>query len=152
MDTKTVGMAVSASAIGAALAYLGLTNYNDESISLNTEEDQHDKKLTQVENTTDAVSKAVNSKVDEIIIKKSGPLDVTEKINNLMSKEGDSEQNAQNNEFETEEELKRDEDNIKGEVKNAFEKEAWGKFWKSEYKTVDKNGTIKPGINSDGFQ
>ncbi len=68
MDTKTVGMAVSASAIGAALAYLGLTNYNDESISINTEEDQPDKKLTQVENTTDAVSKAVNSKVDEIII------------------------------------------------------------------------------------
>ena len=183
MDTKTVGMAVSASAIGAALAYLGLTNYNDESGLLVTEED---KTLTQVENTVDntllsktaakavvdkaAFSKAVASKVaaskditsivaaskvDEIILKKSEPIDVTEKINNHMKKEGDSEQNAsitQTKEFENEEELKRDEDKIKGEVKNVIEKEAWGKFWKSEYEKVDKNGTIKSGINSDGFQ
>ena len=99
MDTKTVGMAVSASAIGAALAYLGLTNYNDESGLLNTEEDQIDKTSTQVGNTVDTTvdttvdnkaskevdskdvnskelaalpvaSKDDNSKVDEIILKK----------------------------------------------------------------------------------
>ena len=29
MDTKTVGMEISASAIGTALAYLGFTNYTD---------------------------------------------------------------------------------------------------------------------------
>ena len=72
-----------------------------------------------------------------------------------MKIEGDFSQNAsitQSNEFENEEELKKDEDKIKGEVKNVFEKEAWGKFWKSEYETVDKNGTINPGINSEGFQ
>ena len=150
MDTKTVGMAVSASAIGAALAYLGLTNYNDESEPSNTEEDKIDKTV----NNKSTASKDDDNKVKKKMSKKV-PLDVTETINDSMKKEGVSVQNTsviQNNEFENEEELKQDEDRIKGEVKNAFEKEAWGKFWKSEYKNVDKNGTIKPGINSEGFQ
>ena len=40
MDTKTVGIAVGASAIGAALAYLGFTNYEETPISQVSEKEK----------------------------------------------------------------------------------------------------------------
>ena len=129
MDTKTVGMAVSASAIGATLAYLGITNYTD---TKDTEKDTKGK---------------INTKNDSIL--SNEPLDVTEKFDDVVNTGIVKETN--NKEFESEAELKQDEDKIKGEVKNVIEKEAWGKFWKQEYKNVDKNGSIKSGINAEGF-
>jgi len=133
MDTKTVGMAVSASAIGAALAYLGITNYTDT-------------KETETGNETDI--KGENNTIDSSILPNE-PLDVTEKFDDVINTGNVEETN--NKEFESEAELKQDEDKIKDEVKNVIEKEAWGKFWKQEYKNVDKNGSIKSGINAEGF-
>ena len=129
MDTKTVGMAVSASAIGATLAYLGFTNYTD---TKDTEKD-----------TENEISTQTNS------ILQNEPLDVTGNFDGVINTGNVEETN--NKEFESEAELKQDENKIKYEVKNVIEKEAWGKFWKQEYKNVDKNGSVKPGINAEGF-
>jgi midasin (ATPase involved in ribosome maturation) len=132
MDTRTVGMAVSASAFGATLAYLGFTNYTDT-------------KDTETGNETDT---GENNTINSSILPNE-PLDVTEKFDDVVNTGNVEETN--NKEFESEAELKQDEDKIKGEVKNVIEKEAWGKFWKQEYENVDKNGSIKPGINAEGF-
>jgi len=129
MDTKTVGMAVSASAIGATLAYLGFTNYTD---TKDTEKD-----------TENEISTQTNP------ILQNEPLDVTGNFDGVINTGNVEETN--NKEFESEAELKQDENKIKYEVKNVIEKEAWGKFWKQEYKNVDKNGSVKPGINAEGF-
>jgi hypothetical protein len=139
MDTKTVGMAVSASAIGATLAYLGFTNYTD------TKDSEKDaEKYTEKDTEKDTeISIQTNS------ILQNEPLDVTGNFNDVINT-GNVEETS-NKEFESEAELKQDENKIKCEVKNVIEKEAWGKFWKQEYKNVDKNGSVKPGINAEGF-
>ena len=137
MDTKTVGMAVSASAIGATLAYLGFTNYTD------TKDEDTEKDTEKDTENENEISTQTNS------ILQNEPLDVTGNFDGVINTGNVEETN--NKEFESEAELKQDENKIKCEVKNVIEKEAWGKFWKQEYKNVDKNGSVKPGINAEGF-
>tara|TARA_B110001452_G_C15064183_1_gene371413 strand:+ start:326 stop:649 length:324 start_codon:yes stop_codon:yes gene_type:complete len=105
MDSKTIGIAVGASALGAALAYLGYTNMND------------DANVTSVLDITDTLSATVDNVVG----------------------------------FETENEVKADDEKIKNEVKNVISQQKWGQFWKSEYGKVDKTAEVKPGINAEGF-
>ena len=149
MDTKTVGMAVSASAIGATLAYLGLTNYTDTKDTETCNETSTETSTeTDTETDTETGTKGDNNTITNSILQNE-PIDVTKKFDDVVNTGNVEETN--NKEFESEAELKQDEDKIKDEVKNVIEKEAWGKFWKQEYKNVDKNGSIKPGINAEGF-
>jgi hypothetical protein len=106
MDSKTIGIAVGASALGAALAYLGYTNMNDDDVV-----------TTSVLDITDTLSATVDNVVG----------------------------------FETENEVKADDEKIKNEVKNVISQQKWGQFWKSEYGKVDKTAEVKPGINAEGF-
>lgn len=72
MDTKTIGIAVSASAFGAALAYLGYSNINnenenlDESLNDNDETSKiYNNTLTSINDVTDSVEKNTGFETQE---------------------------------------------------------------------------------------
>lgn len=64
MDTKTIGIAVSASALGAALAYLGYSNINNENENLD-ESLNDNNTLTSINDVTDSVEKNTGFETQE---------------------------------------------------------------------------------------
>ena len=64
MDTKTIGIAVSASAFGAALAYLGYSNINNENENLD-ESLNDNNTLTSINDVTDSVEKNTGFETQE---------------------------------------------------------------------------------------
>lgn len=64
MDTKTIGIAVSASAFGAALAYLGYSNINNENENLDASLNDNNT-LTSINDVTDSVEKNTGFETQE---------------------------------------------------------------------------------------
>lgn len=123
MDSRNVGMVVGASALGAALAYLGLQKYpNDES----TEDDKKEENVKE-EN--------LYNEIDE-------PKDVTEDITKNMKIPVENVVSGQT-EFETIDELNLDNERVKKEVKNAIRQNTWSGYWKNEYTNAKEGDTIK---------
>ena len=127
MDSKTIGLAVSASALGAALAYLGYQNYEDKPEEADKEEMKDGEEMKEM---------------DKMKEKATQPEDVTNKIVSTTNTEI---------KFNNENELETDEIKVKNEVKSALDKITWGEFWQGEYHKVDKKASVKPGINAEGF-
>ena len=150
MDTKTVGIAVGASAIGAALAYLGFTNYEDMSINqvnevTKTMDGKDNKKDGQENEQSD---ETVKNKNNSEILESEKELNFSDNVKEEFNRE------IQENltiGFESEQDLQKDELKIKNEIKATIQKETqreeWGQFWKNEYNSVNKNEVIKPVLN-----
>ena len=134
MDTKTVGIAVGASAIGAALAYLGFTNYEDNKKEAGHESEQSDETMK-------------NKNSDEIL-ESEKELKFSDNVKEEFNRE--TQENSTIG-FENEQDLQNDELKIKNEIKATIQKETqreeWGQFWKNEYDSVNKNEVIKPVLN-----
>jgi hypothetical protein len=140
MDTKTVGIAVGASAIGAALAYLGFTNYEET-----TDGEDNKKEAGQESEQSDETMKNKNS--DEIL-QSEKELKFSDNVKEEFNRE--TQENSTIG-FENEQDLQNDELKIKNEIKATIQKETqqqeWGQFWKNEYDSVNKNEVIKPVLN-----
>ena len=151
MDTKTVGIAVGASAIGAALAYLGITNYEETPISLvsegekTTDGEDNKKEAGQESEESDETMKNKNN--DEIL-ESEKELKFSDNVKEEFNRE--TQENSTIG-FENEQDLQNDELKIKNEIKATIQKETqqqeWGQFWKNEYDSVNKNEVIKPVLN-----
>jgi hypothetical protein len=151
MDTKTVGIAVGASAIGAALAYLGFTNYEDMSTNqvdevTKTMDGKDNKKEAGQEN--EQSDETVKNKNNSEILESEKELNFSDNVKEEFNRE------IQENltiGFESEQDLQKDELKIKNEIKATIQKETqreeWGQFWKNEYNSVNKNEVIKPVLN-----
>ena len=151
MDTKTVGIAVGASAIGAALAYLGFTNYEDMSTNqvdevTKTMDGKDNKKEAGQEN--EQSDETVKNKNNSEILESEKELNFSDNVKEEFNRE------IQENltiGFESEQDLQKDELKIKNEIKATIQKETqreeWGQFWKNEYDSVNKNEVIKPVLN-----
>ena len=151
MDTKTVGIAVGASAIGAALAYLGFTNYEETPTSQVSEKEKttdgedNKKKAGHESEQSDETMKNKNS--DEIL-ESEQELKFSDNVKEEFNRE--TQENSTIG-FENEQDLQNDELKIKNEIKATIQKETqqqeWGQFWKNEYDSVNKNEVIKPVLN-----
>ena len=148
MDTKTVGIAVGASAIGAALAYLGFTNYEDMSIN---QVNEVTKTMDGKDNKKDGQE---NEQSDETVKNNDEILESEKELNFSDNVKEEFNRETQENltiGFESEQDLQKDELKIKNEIKATIQKETqreeWGQFWKNEYDSVNKNEVIKPVLN-----
>ena len=151
MDTKTVGIAVGASAIGAALAYLGFTNYEDMSTNqvdevTKTMDGKDNKKEAGQEN--EQSDETVKNKNNSEILESEKELNFSDNVKEEFNRE--TQENLTIG-FESEQDLQKDELKIKNEIKATIQKETqreeWGQFWKNEYNSVNKNEVIKPVLN-----
>ena len=151
MDTKTVGIAVGASAIGAALAYLGFTNYEDMSTNqvdevTKTMDGKDNKKEAGQEN--EQSDETVKNKNNDEILESEKELNLSDNVKEEFNRE--TQENLTIG-FESEQDLQKDELKIKNEIKATIQKETqreeWGQFWKNEYDSVNKNEVIKPVLN-----
>ena len=148
MDTKTVGIAVGASAIGAALAYLGFTNYEDMSIN------QVDEVIKTMDGEDNKKDGQENKQSDETVKNNDEILESEKELNFSDNVKEEFNREIQENltiGFESEQDLQKDELKIKNEIKATIQKETqreeWGQFWKNEYDSVNKNEVIKPVLN-----